>query len=316
MVGDVLLVVCQSQTVDVAGEGAEAALEGERDVGTAALTVVDNVVDLQVGVKVGALLVDEGAYLEGYLVELFLDGVVVRPGVVSGLVVVLRGDDGGAAPGGHDGDEQHEVEGCQEDVPDGHDGARVEDVGGPHQGDEHQGEEEHAAGVVDGEVVGVGVVGVAALTYPVPHLPHGERAVAHHDEALGGDDVLPEVQALAAHEAEGEPGVEHGDEHRGDDHDGGSPANALPAGPLLDGTGEAEHEQTAVEVVDGGEVGLHQRPGGLVGGVDDVGYQHGRDGVDEALQLAVGPDVGVALLGGTAGVEPAYDGERPAGGQI
>ena len=38
MVGDVLLVVGQAQTVDVAGEGAEAALEGERDVGAAQLT--------------------------------------------------------------------------------------------------------------------------------------------------------------------------------------------------------------------------------------------------------------------------------------
>ena len=56
MVGDVLLVVVLAQTVDVAGEGAEAALEGERDVGAAQLTVLHHVIDLQVRIELGELL--------------------------------------------------------------------------------------------------------------------------------------------------------------------------------------------------------------------------------------------------------------------
>ena len=49
-----------------------------------------------------------------------------------------------------------------------------------------------------------------------------------------------------------------------------------------------------------------------MGGFDGVGQQEGGHHVDDALQLAVGPDGGTVLLRLLARVEPAHGNERPA----
>ena len=127
---------------------------------------------------------------------------------------------------------------------------------------------------------------------------------------------MPELDALGIHELEGQPGVEHWDEHGGDDDAGGHPADELPTAPLLHGAGIAEQQHARIEIIGGGVIALHQRPGGLVGGVDGVGQQQRGHGIDQALQLAVGPDIGAVFLGLLTGVEPAYNDKCPARGDI
>ena len=88
MVDHILLVVGQAQTVDVAGEGAEAALEGQRDVGAAQLAVLYHVIDLQVRVEEGALLLDLGTDFEGGLFNLLLEVGFLTLFLLRGVVVV------------------------------------------------------------------------------------------------------------------------------------------------------------------------------------------------------------------------------------
>ena len=80
MDGHVLLVVGQTKTIDVSGERAEAALEGHGDIGASELTVLNDVVDLEVGVEIGVLLLDVNLYLSGRLFYALLDtGVFLVP---------------------------------------------------------------------------------------------------------------------------------------------------------------------------------------------------------------------------------------------
>ena len=72
MLGLVLLEVSEAQTVGVCSKGAETTVEGDRDVGTARLTVVHHVVNLQVGIQVGLLVFDVSLNLDGGLVDEFL----------------------------------------------------------------------------------------------------------------------------------------------------------------------------------------------------------------------------------------------------
>ena len=127
---------------------------------------------------------------------------------------------------------------------------------------------------------------------------------------------MPELQSLGVQELEGHPGVEYGYEHCGDDDAGSGPADGLPSAPLLHGTGIAQDEQATIEIIGGGEVRLHQRPCRLVGGIEDVGQQQCAHEVDQHLHLAVGPEIGVALLGLLTGVEPTHNDKRPARGDI
>ena len=72
MLGLVLLEVSEAQTVGVCSKGAETTVEGDRDVGTARLTVAHHVVNLQVGIQVGLLVFDVSLNLDGGLVDEFL----------------------------------------------------------------------------------------------------------------------------------------------------------------------------------------------------------------------------------------------------
>ena len=73
----------------------------------------------------------------------------------------------------------------------------------------------------------------------MPHLPHGHTAVSHHQEALNGDDIMPELFPLDIQEFKGYPCVEHGQKHGGDDDAGCHPTDGLPSAPLLHGAGIA-----------------------------------------------------------------------------
>ena len=120
----------------------------------------------------------------------------------------------------------------------------------------------------------------------------------------------------SAHEVEGQPGIEDRNDHGSYDNTGCHPADGFPAAPLLDGTGIAEQQQATIEIIGGGEVALHQRPCRLVGGVDDIGQKQGGHGIDQTLQLTVGPDIGATLLGFLTGMKPTYCDKRPARGDI
>ena len=65
MLSYILVVIVQAVAVNVFGKGAEAALEGHGDIGATQLTVIHHVVNLQVGIKEGALLHHIGIDLLG-----------------------------------------------------------------------------------------------------------------------------------------------------------------------------------------------------------------------------------------------------------
>jgi hypothetical protein len=58
MLGHVLVEVSQAQTVDIVGERCEATAKGQRDVRAAQLALFDDIINLQVRIQVGLLLVD------------------------------------------------------------------------------------------------------------------------------------------------------------------------------------------------------------------------------------------------------------------
>ena len=102
MVGKVLLVVGQTEAVDVVGKGAEALAEGERDVGTAQLRVTHHIVDLQVRIQESTLVAHVGLNLDGSLVdEFFLIRMIIsgrRRVRLNGGVGLGTGEDGLAPP--------------------------------------------------------------------------------------------------------------------------------------------------------------------------------------------------------------------------
>ena len=313
MGGLILVVVGESEVVDVGREGAEAALEGERDVSATQSAVVGDVVDLQVRVEVSLPVAHVSLNLDGSLGDEIL-AVVVGVGIVDGvsMVVVQRGDDGHAPPyRQHMKQHEHGADG-EDHVGDGPQRRRIQEIGGPEHRREDDGGEPHAAGVLHREVVGVGEVIVARLLHPLPHLPHGEDGVDHHDHADDHDDIAPQADGTLGHEAVGHPGVQHQWRHREAGDDGTDPRDRLPLAPLTERAEEAEQQRGAVEIVAGGEVRLVHEPGRGVGGFDGVGQQEGGHHVDDALQLAVGPDGGTVLLRLLARVEPAHGGKRPA----
>ena len=60
VVGSILFVMCQAQTVDIVGKRTEASLERQRHIGAPQLAVLHHVVDFQVRVEIGALLLHTG----------------------------------------------------------------------------------------------------------------------------------------------------------------------------------------------------------------------------------------------------------------
>lgn len=119
---------------------------------------------------------------------------------------------------------------------------------------------EYLLGVGDREVVGVGVVVVVQLAYPVVHLDHGDDACRCRYDALDVDDCRDDVALLLVELPLGNECYEEEQQQGYAERNSQCYYLSPPAVPLLHGAEVFVEEYGAVEGYDDDEIAFDEHP--------------------------------------------------------